>query len=414
MALRASDGFSAYRAEVNALRAEFDAIGAGLSLPSKLVYVEALADFPDPVIDVITLANDTTYFIVGTVDLAGNRLVCGLGNVIAGNAASNSILKSTGLAGAPLISAQQDLTLQNFEIADLAAGAPALALDATLNPAASLTLYGMHFDTVAEIGTVLNYGMIVADNCVFADSAELVIDGTTRVATFFRCMFQPQASSTFLTLAATAVISSRFKILYSGFTLDAASKTGIEVIAGASIPDENFVLDSVTFTGAGTPLVGITAAAAESMFIDCSGVPNSGVLGQIYWHANATATVIAAPSTPVKADATTTGGVMGKFDFTSGRLTYTGSKTRTFLVSATLSAESGNNHIIAVYIAKGGSTLPDSKILITTSGTGKAENAGAQTAVELAPNEYIEVFVANNTSATNITVTDLSLIVRAV
>ena len=99
---------------------------------------------------------------------------------------------------------------------------------------------------------------------------------------------------------------------------------------------------------------------------------------------------------------------------TANRLANETNKTKQFIVSASLSMESGNNHQVAAYIAKNDVIVTDSKTVTTTSGTGKADNVSCQTMVQLAPGEYVEVWVENATAATNITVTELSLICREI
>lgn len=413
MALRASDSFSAIRSEFNLLRAAFDAVSAGLALPPTVIYVTAPEDFPTSIFGVINLIENTTYIIAGDVDLAGDRIACAEGSVIAGASPTNSSLTSTGLAGNPLISSDTSLTLRDFKIHTLASGVPALSIDAVANPGSSFEMYGMEFEDVHTVGTIKDVGMILVQGTSFEESSGLTLDGTINIAAFFSCMFNTAPSGTFFNFPATAIVTSRFKILYSSFIIG-VGETGIDVDVAATVPAEGFILDSVTFSGGGGYLSTILSSDDKSMFKECTGIPNSSVTGHLYWIENVTATTIATEDVPVKATGTSIAGPNNeRFTHTTGRLTNSSAKTRTFIVAATLSLTSGNNHVIGVYIADGGTVIPDSKVLTTTSGTGKSENVTCQTIVTLYPGEYVELFVENTTAATNITVSDLSLICRA-
>lgn len=63
-------------------------------LRANVVLVASLADFPTPVANVITLADNTSYEISGTIDISPNRIVCGTKNIIRGLDRSNDILTS--------------------------------------------------------------------------------------------------------------------------------------------------------------------------------------------------------------------------------------------------------------------------------------------------------------------------------
>jgi hypothetical protein len=136
----------------------------------------------------------------------------------------------------------------------------------------------------------------------------------------------------------------------------------------------------------------------------------------MYFVNNATPTPIAAQSVFEKAEGTTAvGGVNQKFTHTIGRLTYTGGITKEFVITTTcaINSVSDASIIILARIAKNGATIPESEYQITTSGVKMDEHLDCQAVVVLAQNDYIELYVANDTSASSITVTELNLSVRA-
>ena len=132
--------------------------------------------------------------------------------------------------------------------------------------------------------------------------------------------------------------------------------------------------------------------------------------------ANATATTVSATSTDYKVSGTTTlESISQKFTMpTDNRLTYGGAITRDFRVLVNAALESGNNNVLGIYIAKNGTVLTNSSNFCTTSSSGKADNNTSQTVVDLATNDYLEVFVSNETGTNNITATYMSVIVEAI
>lgn len=157
---------------------------------------------------------------------------------------------------------------------------------------------------------------------------------------------------------------------------------------------------------------GVDYTDNKALFVNCSGISNSGDISQYYMNGNAIVTPVALANTAYKAEGvTTSAAVTQKFTNTDNRATYIGALTRYFSVTATLSCTSGNNHQIGIYIAKNGAVLPESEVYITTNGAGRAEGAVVQTLVQLTANDYVEIWVENSTSATDITVTDLNTVI---
>ena len=129
---------------------------------------------------------------------------------------------------------------------------------------------------------------------------------------------------------------------------------------------------------------------------------------------NATVTTISVTNTPVKALGTTTANTINqKFTHTDNRLTYVGALIRDFQVTATVSLSSGNNNVIGVYVAKNGVVISSSEMYSTTSSGGKAESITCQTILELNENDYVEIWVENNTAVTDVTTEYLNVICKS-
>jgi hypothetical protein len=137
----------------------------------------------------------------------------------------------------------------------------------------------------------------------------------------------------------------------------------------------------------------------------------ASIYGVVYMQGNATATVIASTSTPVKVGGTWTTDIASSFTATTGgRLTYTGTETQVVRIDCalTLSPVSGANQHISAYIAKNGSVVTASRQQTHIS-NGTDMNMSVCWQSSLATNDYIEVFVQNGTATNNITVSRIVL-----
>jgi hypothetical protein len=136
-------------------------------------------------------------------------------------------------------------------------------------------------------------------------------------------------------------------------------------------------------------------------------------LAQYYMISNSTATTISAIDTFYKIAGTTLqGAAPSNFILADNKATFTGNNTTNFKVTAILSLTSGNNQDIHIQIAKNGIVQARSNQEILTGGSGQAQNLVVKDIFTLATNDYIEIFTANKTSATNVTVVNLNVIIE--
>ena len=104
-------------------------------------------------------------------------------------------------------------------------------------------------------------------------------------------------------------------------------------------------------------------------------------------------------NTPAKAAGTTTAMQLGDFTTTNNRLTYTGATTRTFQVGfAGTSSKGGGGSTLGIYsIYKNGSAIPG---ILATRTIANATDRGAfgmLGQIQLAQNEYIELWLETDT-----------------
>jgi len=174
-------------------------------------------------------------------------------------------------------------------------------------------------------------------------------------------------------------------------------------------------LASVTMSrlkGLGTPLENITSDDTLFAFSQNNVIRNSSSDGLLSMQGNSTATTIAASGTPVLIAGNWVVGSLGQFSgSTSGRLTYLGVKPVRLPITCSVSVAPtvSTGIAIAAYIAINGSIITASKREGTAS-------AGGPDSITLPwqnifnKDDYIEVFVENNTNATDLLVS--SAIIR--
>lgn len=149
---------------------------------------------------------------------------------------------------------------------------------------------------------------------------------------------------------------------------------------------------------------------------DIEAITEDVIYGEMYFQGNATETVIAVQSTPVKVAGTYNSGDLQGFSQASGTLTYTETDSRTMAVRATVTGSFDlANGTITVLIAKNGTVIAKSGQSPDLDGTSPSFKAvTSQAMVNLLQNDTIEVFVQNDTGTENITIKDVSVIAHSV
>jgi hypothetical protein len=390
-----------------------DLVGGDITIASgDIVFVNDKTDLPTAVSNVITLGDNVTYYFTTTVDLTGDRLVGGENTVILGSSSENSRIKSTGLGvGVPLLYTEWTTPIRHVTFQDVDT---ALHIVGTVNPPVALDWTGVNYLNVPNIGLIDTCDNWIYSKGAILNSQNLQFSGTVGTVGVDNSIFVGTGSSgNILDILSTCTITRRFRLIYSSMVVFGAT-VGINVDASATIPTEGYILDTINFSAGGTYLSGVSYTDNKTRFVNSKGIENTAEIGNLYMLNNATATVISGSGVPTKVLGTTTPNAINqKFSHSDNRLTYTGGLIRDFQVSVTTSLTSGNNNVIGVYVAKNGTILTESEMYGTTSSAGRAESISCQTILEMEENDYIEIWVENNTATQNITVEYMNVIIKS-
>lgn len=371
------------------------------STRSNYVLVKSETDFPAPVGGIINLVAGTLYEINGTITVSSKINLNGC--EIHGSDVVNDKLIYTGAA--ELFTGSLGGTIQTLSF--IASGGKVFDLNGG-GANVSLIMYNCYFISCNTIGTIAGMGGYVYladigyylcsngitfqnDNYVYLNSSVWDISNTNTFEKFIG------AFSIIQILGGSRNVSSGNKAL---------DISGITSVTNGSVK-------SSVFNGNGTYVNGTFSNSWEVEAIGLNTEKDDVSSGNIYITTTSVTSFVAV-NTATKVLGTTTSTNLFRTSSTSNnRLTYTGAKTKKFLVICALSFTSaGNNKIYSFYVTKNGVKLPESKISRKIN-TGTDQGATPiSCTVTLAPNDYIEVWVENNTDITSITVESMNLAIK--
>jgi len=269
----------------------------------------------------------------------------------------------------------------------------------------------------SKVGTLSNL------NIVFFNIGQLSnnLDGISisDVDSFFMVneFWNSTNTGTFINLSGTF---NDVQILSGNITAD-TGETGLNISSNPTITGAGSI-SNVDFSGNGTHVNGYTTGTypgfkfSNEWIVRSPGLNSEGdevSTGSLYVTIPVE-TNIAAANTPIKVAGTTTG--LNFFRTSSpvdNRLVYKGTKTRFFSYTVSMSVTAAsNNKNFSFYLAKNGVILPESmqrRKIATGADIGSISLSGV---VEMATNDYIEIWVENINDATDITAESLNLIIK--
>jgi hypothetical protein len=376
------------------------------AIRSSYVLVKSASDFPAPVSGVITLVAGTTYEINGAISLTSKINLNGC--TVRGVDHDVDQLIYTPSSG-ELITGANGGDLYSLTLTAASAGAKVFNIDAG---GASLNIDVKHCYVASSdnVGLVKGFG----GNVFFDDN---VFTGNTNGLTFqnddqvflHNQYWENSNHNTFITFTGTL---SSIQIL-GGIMMptSANTATGIDVSGISSLANGD--LRTMMFNGSGTYTTG---TFTNAWTVDCMGLTTQRdeVAAGNMFDSVSVATTIGATNSPVKVAGTTASRNLYRVTMpASNRLTYTGTKTRTFLVTCAASCTgTTNNTFFTFSIAKVGSVLTESKQKIKIASNTDQQAVAISCTVTLAPNEYVELWVENNTNVSDPTIVTFNLAMR--
>ncbi len=384
--------------------ANWDITGSGpIKTRNNLVIVQSAADFPPPVSGVITLTAGVAYEVNGTIYMTSKINLNGC--YLVGMDANNDkliYLPSTG----ELFTGTKGGTLKTLTLVANTTGAKLFNLDMAATE--NLIVRDAIIASCKDIGlvkggyivffSVINYSGNTT-GITYENNTNLFLDNTA---------WFPTNGGTFEKLVGTFGVIEKL----GGFSQPMTAAIGLDVSGITSITDAGN-LKNTAYLGTGTKVNGSFSSKWE---VEAPGLPTEKddvATGNLYLTAS-TATSFSGANIPGKVLCTTTGvGLFRVATSVSNRLEYKGTKNRRFAViaSASVTAQSANKNF-SFYIYKNGVKLPESEQAMRLSTGVDKGSLTLSCTILLSTNDYLELWVANTSDGSSMTVETLNITIR--
>lgn len=393
-----TDALDSADTRITAAQDDADTANAGLAavrqVPTEIVYVHTVSDLPAAIAGVRTLAARTQYTILAEeLDLGTDRLVANECVVLAGISPECSRLKTNNAL--PIVTAADNidirlLTLQNT-------GGPCVLVDGGA-PLAEVTanLVSSNFTGSGEVVRVEDGAFFIGDRCAWlscaAGATGLRVAGTVLgIAVSGTASRGHGAGFTFVSAPAGTTVVSRIRLNVCNIDSPAGG-TGVSVDPSA-VSDERVVLLGCAFSGAGAAVAGVTSTSNKAYFKNNIGLEST--YPRAAYTVTAGGSYAATSGVPFKLVATTTEQDSQLFTITNNRATYTGTKRRIFLATASATLETSTiNQVVRLYFAVNGTVNTAYTSRGTTQGPSgdRLDNLQIVGLLTLDPTQYVEVW----------------------
>lgn len=239
-------------------------VSAGTFLPTlqtvysasaiNIVLIKSVNDFPTPVANNITLANNTAYQTNGPVNIGINTITFGTSNLIFGLDKSSDQLIYTGTS-TMLINANKDCTVAFLTLSAITAGGSVYGFTGSTN---KLEIRDVIYGNCKSLGTINGCDVLVhSKNLVTGCTTGITIQGTCNYVNLADALWEGNLT----TMTCISIPSGTFKQLkISRNEFDVATtQTAISVGTPTVI---NAVISDCDFLGAGTYLSGVNQITA--------------------------------------------------------------------------------------------------------------------------------------------------------
>ncbi len=396
---RTGDTFRAGGTKINTMLEELFNITA-----TKRVIINSLSDFPTPAASVITLLADTQYLLANDVNLGANRIVLASKTTVSGIESILITLSYTG-TGDMFTILNTSNRINNLGISCVSGRV--LNLSDNADSVFRMNDCSVSCDRFAILNSTGASGTSARFTTV--SPSAVTTSGITFTGGFNTLLWEVStinmsAGIAFNLGTATfdAFITDTILTNLSGgttFLSGAASSANINVGGLGQVK-------TTLSTGAGTLLSGITTSDSRWEFLHNDDIMDTRPDSLISMQGNSTDTVISGSGTYVLVAGTWVVDTTSQFtSTTAGRATYTAGKDARLPVTFSCSVEptSGANKLISVKVAMNGTVVDNSKRTALVS-SGDPTSITMPWQETFSTNDYVEVFVTNDTDTVDILV----------
>jgi hypothetical protein len=194
--------------------------------------------------------------------------------------------------------------------------------------------------------------------------------------------------------------------------LSSNSATGIDVSGITSLTTGE--LKTVMFSGTGTYTNG---TFSNAWAVECMGLTTQkdDVANGLLYISTTAATTLSGTAVPTKVAGTTTAPTLFRVSSpANNRLTYAGTKTRTFqvIVSLSVTTSGGDNTLLSFYIAKNGTVSGQGEQNVKLNNSSDQQNVTVSDVITMATGDYVEVWGENNYSSSSFTVQKMVMVIK--
>lgn len=376
---------------------------AGTVIPANQVVWNQLSDLPVPLGGVHQLADDKIY-ILGNDISTPNKFSCGVNNGIFGGTVFGPTLTYTG---SETMFTGVD---KNFQIDNISLDAPSAQIyDLSSTPSSggntffstgviiiSCDKYGT-FDDMSTVDVSQSSALSLNDGATISGDTNWSILAFTKFA-----MLSADGTFTGFDFGSSIHQTLELNDLIIRAPAGAVGITGL-IDSGNVSANDLAIVNGGEFTGGLTPLVNISTSDIRWDFQANAGISDSISDALLAFNGNALQTDIETVNTPVKINAVWTCERESRFDCTTdGRATFIAERPDFFPVDISIGLISvgGTPIDTTTYLAKTGTIIANSGRSLNISGTDpRAISIPWQ--IEMSENDYLEIFVENNTNGTN-------------
>jgi hypothetical protein len=382
------------------------AVQSSADTRSNYVLVKSAADLPAPVGGIITLAAGTTYEVNGTITLTSKINLNGC--YLVGADATNDKLVYTPATG-EMFTGTKGGSIKTLTLTAATTGAKLFNLDMAATETMLMrdcNVFGCKDVGLVKGGNIVFFSVINyagnTNGITYQNNSTLLLDNTAWFS---------NNGGTFEKFVGTFNLIEKL----GGFCqpMLTSSATALDVTGITSIV-EGGNLKNTAFIGTGTKVAGTFSKKWEVEAAGLNTEKDATATGTLYV-SSAVNTTIAAANTPVKIAGTTTATELARFTSpANNRLVYDGTKTRTFIVTAAISASgTSSSNVYSFYIFKNGTEITASRQRTKVSSTvGDVQIITIVCTVTLAPGDYVEVWTENNSSAIDLNVQNMTLSIK--